>query len=542
MDIRKIRDELYSGKTIYTLPMRVTFYARVSTDKDEQASSLVNQVGHFTEYIQKNEHWTYVDGYIDEGISGTSTLKRDSFNRMIADAKAGRFDFIITKEISRFSRNTLDSIRYTQELLCLGVGVLFQNDNINTLDSDSEFRLVVMAGVAQDEVRKLSERLKFGFKQSIKNGRVLGNDRIYGYNKANCKLTINEEEAEIVRLIFELYVNENMGIRRLSQYLYDAKGVTSRKGNPFNTMTIRNMILNPKYKGYYCGNRTKSIDYKTKKSVKLDESEWVVYKDESIPVIVSEELWDKANALYKSRGKAVKEQGVSYHNSYPYSGKIVCAEHGTSFHRQAFATKEGKRENWQCKIYRQRGASGCAAPNIRTRDVDRVLSEVFHELYENKNWFVEKILHFIQTVPQDSSPASNTRHDAEIVLIERKKDKLLEMSLEGILTNAEFKVRNDALNEQLVLLKRKAQTLQNRQKNQSTSIVNLSKVKSALEHVLAFHTEYSSELMGCILEKIIVHPTENRKRAKLEIRLKSGKILGAVYDSGRLCLCSNSSL
>ena len=541
MDIRKIRDELYGGKTIYNLPMRVTFYARVSTDKDEQVSSLENQIGHFTEHIQKNEHWTYVDGYIDEGISGTSTLKRDSFNRMIADAKAGRFDFIITKEISRFSRNTLDSIRYTQELLGLGVGVLFQNDSINTLDSDSEFRLVIMAGVAQDEVRKLSERLKFGFKQSIKNGRVLGNDRIYGYNKANCKLTINEEEAEIVRLIFELYVNENMGIRRLSQYLYDTKGITSRQGNPFNTMTIRNMILNPKYKGYYCGNRTKSIDYKTKKSVKLDESEWVVYKDESIPAIVSEELWDKANVLYKSRGKAVKEQGVSYHNSYPYSGKIVCAEHGTSFHRQAFATKEGKRENWQCKIYRQRGASGCAAPNLRTRDVDSILSEVFNELYENRNWFVEKILHFIQTVPQENHRASNTRHDAEIALIERKKDRLLEMSLEGILTNAEFKVRNDALNEQLVLLKRKAQTIQNKQKNQSASAASLSKVKSALENVLAFRTEYTSELMGCILEKIIVHPTENRKHAKLEIRLKAGEILGGVYDSGRLCLCSNSS-
>ena len=156
--IRWLREQIRQGKTIYDLPLRVTFYARVSTEKVEQQGSLENQIQYYTEFIQKNPNWTYVPGYIDEGISGTSTYKRDSFLRMIEDAKRGMFDFIITKEISRFSRNTLDSIQYTQELLDNNVGVLFQNDNINTLDSDSEFRLIVMAGVAQDEVRKLSER------------------------------------------------------------------------------------------------------------------------------------------------------------------------------------------------------------------------------------------------------------------------------------------------------------------------------------------------------------------------------------------------
>ena len=154
MNILKIRTALRNGKTIYDLLLRVTFYARVSTDKDEQLNSLENQVQYYTEFIQTKPNWQFVEGYIDEGISGTSTKKRDNFNRMISDAKNGRFDFIITKEISRFSRSTLDSIKYTQELLENDVGVFFQNDNINTLDTDSEFRLVVMAGVAQDEVRK----------------------------------------------------------------------------------------------------------------------------------------------------------------------------------------------------------------------------------------------------------------------------------------------------------------------------------------------------------------------------------------------------
>ena len=260
MDIRRIRAEMRMGRSFFDLPLRVTFYARVSTDQDEQLNSLENQVQYYTELIKSKPNWTFVPGYIDEGISGTSTKKRDDFNRMIRDAKAGLFDFIITKEISRFSRSTLDSIKYTQELLEHNVGVFFQNDNINTLDTDSEFRLVIMAGVAQDEVRKLSERLKFGFRQAIKNGHVLGNDRLYGYDKKDCVLTINEEEAEIVRIIFDLYANHRLGTRKISQKLFEM-GYTSREGNAFNVLTIRHMLENPKYKGWYCGNKTQNLDY-----------------------------------------------------------------------------------------------------------------------------------------------------------------------------------------------------------------------------------------------------------------------------------------
>ena len=307
MNVLKIRNEMRSGKSIFDLPLRVTFYARVSTDKDEQLNSLENQVQYYTELIQSKPNWTYIPGYIDEGISGTSTRKRDSFLRMISDAKAGRFDFIITKEISRFSRSTLDSIQYTQELLEHDVGVLFQNDNINTLDSDSEFRLVVMAGVAQDEVRKLSERLKFGFRQAIKNGHVLGNDKLWGYDKKDCVLTISEAEAQVVRRIFHLYANEQMGIRRISQQLYD-EGFTSRKGNAFNVLTIRHILESSKYKGWYCANKSQTVEYRSKRKIFLDESEWVMYPDPSIPAIVSEELWDRANVLYKRHNDASNQQ------------------------------------------------------------------------------------------------------------------------------------------------------------------------------------------------------------------------------------------
>lgn len=203
MDLYKVRNELGMGKNVYDLKIRVTFYARVSTDKDVQLNSLSNQISYFTDLIKKNENWEYVDGYIDEGISGTSVNKREQFLEMINDGKNKKFDLILTKEISRFARDTLDSIKYTRELLDNGIGVLFLSDNINTLMPDSELRLTIMASIAQEEVRKLSERVRFGMKRSIEKGRVLGNNVITGYKKENGKLTIVPEEAEMVKLLYE---------------------------------------------------------------------------------------------------------------------------------------------------------------------------------------------------------------------------------------------------------------------------------------------------------------------------------------------------
>ena len=165
----KLRNKHCSLKSIYDIPIRVTFYARVSSEKDEQINSLSNQISYYKNLITSNTNWEYIPGYIDEGISGISTKKRENFNRMVTDAKNGDFDLIITKEISRFARNTLDSLQYTRELLSCGVGVFFQNDNINTLDEDAELRLSIMSSIAQDELRKLSSRIKFGHKQAIKN-------------------------------------------------------------------------------------------------------------------------------------------------------------------------------------------------------------------------------------------------------------------------------------------------------------------------------------------------------------------------------------
>lgn len=530
MNVLQIRRELRGGRTIFDLPLRVTFYARVSTDKDEQINSLENQVQYYTELIRSKPEWTYIEGYVDEGISGTSTKKRDSFNRMIADAKAGRFDFIITKEISRFSRSTLDSIQYTQELLEHDVGVLFQNDNINTLDSDSEFRLVVMAGVAQDEVRKLSERLKFGFRQAIRNGHVLGNDKLWGYDKKNCVLTINEAEARVVRRIFDLYANRQMGIRRISQTLLD-EGFTSRRGSAFNVLTIRHIICNPKYKGWYCGNKSQTVDYRSKRKIFLDESEWIMYPDPSVPAIVPEELWDRANALYRRRSRQMRQSGAEFHNRYPYSGKLVCEEHGTSFHRQVLKSAKGNKEVWQCRVYRDRGRAACSAPQLYTAELDRIMAHIFRRLIRNKQAVIDAVVTVLQAVPDGHDYARDLRHiEEELSAIRAKKDRLLELSIEGVISAAEFRVRNDGFNEQIDVLEEKRSALLVEEETCRRTADQPEMIRLSLEQELSFQKGVDSALVTTILDKIVVKKDSTKEVLRLDIRLKFGGPWRAVFD------------
>ena len=531
MNIVKIRNEMRNGRTIFDLPLRVTFYARVSTDRDEQLNSLENQVQYYTELIQSKPNWRFVPGYVDEGISGGSTKKRDNFNRMIRDAKAGMFDFIITKEISRFSRSTLDSIKYTQELLDYNVGVFFQNDNINTLDTDSEFRLVIMAGVAQDEIRKLSERLKFGFRQAIKNGHVLGNDKLYGYDKKDCVLTVNEEEAEIIRIIFDLYGNQRLGTRTISKRLMEL-GYTSREGNAFNTLTIRHILENPKYKGWYCGNKSQSVDYRTKRNILLDESEWVTYPDPSIPAIVSEELWNRANALYKRRREEMKSHssGLSFHNRYPYSAKIYCEEHGTTFHRQVIQTKKGQQEVWQCKVYRSHGRAACSAPQIHSCDLDLILSDIFKELVRDKEKIIDSLVTVLTNIPKEVDYGKlRCQVENEMEDLGRKKNRLLDLSIAGALTVEEFKERNDAFNVQILECHGKLTTIRQEEENQSSEELDIPAIRQALDRALSFTGDIDTALVATILDRVVVKRESTKDAIRLDIFLKLGSTYEAVY-------------
>lgn len=531
MDLYNMRKEISSGKSIYDLPLKVTYYARVSSEKDEQLNSLSNQVFYFENHIKEVSNWTYVDGYVDEGISGTSVNKRDSFKRMIVDSKKGKFDLILTKEVTRFARNTLDSISYTQKLLENGVGVYFQSDNINTIMPDSELRLTIMASVAQDEVRKLSERVKFGFSRSVEKKRVLGNNNIFGYRKDKTKLVIHKEEAKMIRELFEIYSRGEMGFYKISEY-FRQKGYTGKNGTPISSQTLRRIIRNPKYKGYYRTGTVKVVDYKLHKAQKMPKEEWQVFEcKENIPAIVSEELWEKCNNILEKKSQSILnrvENKDVFKSRYAFSGLIFCKEHEGEEYMPGFNRISGsKRSNkpaWACSKYITHGLKQCESPIIQESELIDILKVVLNKFLSNKEEIVEDLLNKYKKynfTKDFDSDISNTENDINV--IQAKKDKLLELTIKNLLSDEEFYKRNEELNKEIQKQQEKIKDLKEEKENLSSIEDNMKQIKGALEKEIKID-ENIEDLIKLLVDKIYVSKVNgDRKHIKLEIYFKIGE-------------------
>ncbi|MDO5568601.1 MAG: recombinase family protein [bacterium] len=545
MELYKIRNRISMGESIYDLPLKVTFYARVSTDKDVQLNSLDNQIMYFRNLITENKNWTYVDGYIDEGISGTSVNKREDFLRMVEDSKKGMFDLVLTKEISRFSRSTLDSIKYTQELLENNVGVIFQSDNINTIMPDSELRLTIMASIAQEEVRKLSERVKFGMKRSIEKGKVLGNNVITGYKKEKGKLSIVEKEAEMIRIIYEMYATGDHGLGYISDYLYE-KGFKTRKKGYIHSTTLRRIITNPKYKGFYCTNTVKHLDYKTHKQIRLPQSEWIVYDSKGeIPAIVSPELWDKANELLakKSSGycSKIKDMGA-FKRTTTYGGLLICAEHNVAFRR---LTANNKTVSWKCGEMIRHGLNACESPILYESELDDIFHQIIDKLIEDR----PKIIKHLSELYKEANNTKNYEYEINKVYkqideINLKKNKLLDFLIGEIVSKEEYKRRNNELEQEIEnlnnkIIKLKSDELYEKQLREKYKEID-EKINDEIDSEESFQ-----KLVQLLIERVVVSKIDgDRKKVRLDIYANViGKKLSVydkmVVDDSDSSLCSH---
>lgn len=447
MNILKAREEILEGKTIYDMKLKVADYGRVSTDKDEQINSLENQKKYFDDYINNNKNWIHVNSYIDEGISGTQVKKREQFLKMIEDARLGKIDLIITKEVSRFARNTIDSIKYTELLLSYGVIVFFTIDNINTIYKDSEFRLTLMASMAQDEVRKLSERVKFGIKRSIKDGKLIGGS-LYGYNKHKSNLTIVESEAKVVRMIYSMYSEGLYSLKRIGEILA-SKEIYTRKGHIFSDMTLKKMIKNPRYKGFFTANISEVEDYKTHKRIFKKENEWIIYKDKNIPSIVSEELWDKANKVLKERKN--KKSIINNKKNSKYTSKIICLDHNCSYIRTA-SSKRNNNPVWHCNNYLRHGLKGCISPRLYEKQLDEVFSLLIEKIIKDKNKIINNMLDiYTNTIIE----INNKKNDIEKEINDLKnlKTNLLDLLIRKIINEEEYSNKINKINYEIKSIK-----------------------------------------------------------------------------------------
>lgn len=511
---------MFQGKTIYDMNLRVVDYSRVSTDKDEQLNSLGNQANYFSDMISSVDNWVHVHSYVDEGISGTQVYKRENFLKMIEDAKIGKFDLILTKEVSRFARNTIDSISYTQLLLNYGVIVFFVSDNINTIYPDSEFRLTLMASMAQDEVRKLSERVKFGIKRSIKDRKV-GGGQIYGYIKKDCRLFINEDEAPAIRMLFSLYSSGEYGFKKIGEVLA-SKGYYTKKGKKFSDMTLKKMLRNPRYKGFYTANMSEVQDYKTHKKIMKPKDEWIIEKDISgrVPSIVSEELWNKANKIYCVRNSKWNKNVLNkefYLENRKYTSKFFCAEHNVSFIR----TASGKRKSnpvWQCNRYLRNGIKGCSTPRIFEKHIDYIFSILLEQLIDNKEYLIDIIIKdYIKFIKECDFNNNLEFLKQKVIEQQEYKERLFEMSLKKLISDDEFIKRYNKITYEIEENVNKIKELEF-----DNSFVDCSeKLEKEIEKEIRHSLNVKDNIgkyFNLFIDKILVYKVDNdRKHLKLSV-------------------------
>ncbi len=474
-------------------------------------------------------------GYVDEGISGTTSKKRENFMRMIEDGEDKKFDLLITKEVSRFSRDTIDSLLYTRKLLEYDVCVYFLSDNIITASSDGELRLTIMSSMAQDEVRKISERTKFGFKRALEKGTVLGTDNIWGYKKNKGKLVIDEEEAPCIRETFDIYANDSkVGLKKLSTILKE-HGYCNHNGNPIHPNTLKRMIQNPKYKGYYTGGLSTVVDYRSKKRNFNDQAEWKVYKDyEKVPPIVSEELWEKANQKLLARSK--KAAMYQKHQTlYALSGKLYCDKHKCGFVRKI---RHYKNKDdviyWYCADFHKSGKKNCIPGCFKEDDLYDILLSVFKSYEIYKEEICEELLSFYKELSkEEENVEQEAKLQNELEVLERKKDKLLDLALDGLLSKEDLSNKKVIIETEISKIQAKLKELEGKKKTQKEEKGQDTKLKESILKQLVITKDNLEKYIEELLDKIIVvEKTQLDEKGQKKIQSKSNRAKEDVNKKG----------
>ncbi len=407
------------------------------------------------------------------------------------------------------------------------MGVFFQNDNINTFDEDAELRLSIMSSIAQDELRKLSSRIKFGHQQAIKDGVVLGNSRIFGYVKDNGKLVIDEEQAVMVRELFELYASNRYSMKQIEVIFWD-KGYRNYNGKKISHTTMSNMISNPKYKGYYAGNKVKVVDMFTKKQKTLPPEEWVMFKDESgeiVPAIVSEELWERANKVLKRRSDDVKNrQGICNHANL-LTGKLFCTCCGAPYYRKDSKDRAGNiNSRWICSGKLKNGSHSCDSFPVYEEELKPLLLEVVKDAKDSTETLVQAYTEMFKAAqaPTDLPKQMEALEQRRDVIL-KKKSKLLEFNVTGKLTDADFIHMNQQCADEVAQIDAQVKELEQQANSQHEFRKQIEAIRSAMrsiEHAAASGA-ITKDFVDDYIEKIYITP-ENDHIMHLEVKICTG--------------------
>ena len=421
--------------------VRVAAYCRVSTDKDDQVHSLEAQMGFFKRYIEEHQDWMPVGVFADEGLSGTSMSRRPEFMRMIELAKSGKIDLILTKEVSRFARNTVDALTVTRELKVLGVGVVFLNDGIDTRDNDGEFRLTIMASMAQEESRKISERTRWGQAQAMKRGVAFGNDSLYGYHLRHGQLTVDHEKAEVIKTVYHKFLEERKGTHTIARELNQA-GVEPPMvpGGTWSSTAVLRILRNEKYTGDLLQKKYVTVDHLSHRKIPNNGNEPQLLLRNHHDGIIPREMFERVKEEL-ARRHALLGDMKKYSARYWYSGKIVCGACGAICTVRRTRRKGREYQRFTCQNTPSAGHGGsCGMRGVSVHTVEVCARHVLKQLAIDENAIIDEILSELQALRQNGgSPAQDAKKIHQAIKRQTaRRERALEAYLDGAISKEDW--------------------------------------------------------------------------------------------------------
>ena len=499
------------ARTNFEKRLRVAAYCRVSTDTEDQLNSYKSQVKYYTELIKSKPEWSLAGIYADEAITGTQIKKREDFQRLINDCMNGDVDMVITKSISRFARNTLDTLKYVRMLKDKGVAVFFEEENINTLTMDGELLLVILSSVAQQEVENISANVKKGLKMKMQRGELVGFQGClgYDYNPEDKTLTVNEKEAAVVRYIFQRYT-EGAGGSVIAKELENL-GYKTKRGSPkWADSTVIGIIKNEKYKGDILLGKTFTVDPISKRRLYNFGEEDQFYIREHHEPIISEEVFEAAQEILRRRAKPrslnVDGKREKFSRKYAFSCMIECGFCGGTLTRRSWhSSSQYNKAIWQCVASTKKGKKFCPeSKGVDERTIERAFVESYRLLCQNNKDVLDEFMKRTEEALSESNAGKRlAKAEKDIHALEVKKNKLVDMRLEDTIDKETYDRKYLDLSSQIEQLQKECESLQDAAETETTMRKRVAMFRQTLEQNEVLDT-FDRHIFESIVEKVIV--------------------------------------
>ena len=487
--------------------LKVAAYARVSTDMEEQQTSFISQQKYYLEKITSNPNWIFVDVYADEGISGTQAYKRENFMRMINDAEKGKIDLILTKSISRFARNTLDTLKYVRLLKANNIGIYFEEEHINTLEMAGELLLTVLSSVAQQESETISSHIKLGFKMKRERGELVGFNNCYGYRyDANKNIMhIVPDEAKIIKLIFDTYL-KGYGTTYIANMLTDMKILSPGGRDHWTPCSVNQILKSEKYIGDIVQGKTYTVDSITHKRVTNNGEEDKYYIKNHHEPIIDKDIFNKVQEMLSNRAGTIRK-GRTYSNSNVLSGRFRCGFCGKSYSRRSNHSISD-RVYWTCMSAIKASKQFC--PDSKSMPewlLQKTFMEAYYLITNNNGLALDEFINSIKESLKDETPNNlKATYESERERMKAQNSKLIDLYVENQIDKNIYLKKKQALEKKIDTLNEKIKELDKMTLDQDKFQRNVQKIKNTIKTKESSYNieEFDSSLFDSIVDYAII--------------------------------------